>query len=226
MTLDAALRRRLQGVALRGLASAAQALAGDDPEAVCQTLRRWNAHQHRELPWLAGPGLSALRRTGVTPPPAGDLKTVERFLVGAETDPQAVMAAVDRCVAEAGERGAPLPPDASGALADAVDRFFDLLVAAFAQLHQPVGAGHRRKVDEIIALWQDRLDEAADDIEERAKVLSGEHRVAAPPPKPAWGSRDRPGCALAFVVIALLTAAVLVWAVMQGWPAQPVDFGL
>ena len=211
---------------VRGLADAAGALAGDDPDAVCRTLRRWNEHQQRELPWLAGPGLSALRRTGVTPPPAGDLKTVERFLVGVETDPQAVRAAIDRCVAAAGDPGPPLPPDAIGALDDAVRRFFELLVRAFTELHQSVRTGHRRNADEIIALWQDRLDAAAEDIDERAKVLSGERPVSAPRPKPARGSRDHPGCALAFVVIALLTAAVLVWAVVHGWPAQPVEFGL
>ena len=209
-----------------GLVSGAQALAGDDPEAVCATLRRWHEHQQRELPWLAGPGLSALRRAGVSAPSDGDLRIVQRFLVGAESDAQSVLRAIERCAAEAGDPGPPMPPDARGALADAVDRFFDLLTAAYAQVHVPVRTGHRRDADDVIALWQPRLDDAADDVDERAKVVTGEHAVRSAPAKLAWGSRDRPGCALAFVVVALLVAAGLVWSVMNGWPAEPIPFGL
>jgi hypothetical protein len=213
-------------VVVRGLAGAARALVGEDPEAVCATLRRWSEHQQRELPWLAGPCLSAVHRAGVTVPSTGHLHVVQRFLVGAEAEPDTVLAAIDHCLAEVGDAGPELPPDARGALAAAVDRFFELLTSAYAQLHHPVRTGHRRDAEDVIALWQPRLDDAADDVDERAKVLTGQRQVAPPPSKPPRGTRDRPGCALVFVVLALLTAFLLVSAVLQGWPAQPVDFGL
>ena len=219
------MRRRVSSIVIRGLASAAQALAGSDAEAVCATLRRWTERQQRELPWLAGPALSAVRRAGVTVESGGSLRVVQRFLVGAEADAGAVRGAVHRCLDEAGDAGPPLPPDAAGALAQAVEHFFDLLTTVYAELHEPVRSGHRRDAEDVIARWQSRLDDAADEIDERAKVLTGERSVTAAAPKPGWGNRDRPGCALGFVVVALLTAAVLVWAVMHGWPAQPLEFG-
>ena len=150
---------------------------------------------------------------------------VQRFLIGAESDAEAVMAAIDGCVAEAGDPGPPIPPDARGAVADAVDRFFDLLAAAYARMHEPARSGHRRDLDDLVAQWQPRLDEAATDVEERAKVLAGRTPAVPVAAKRPWGTRDRPGCALGFVVVALVTAAALVWAVLHGWPAEPVSFG-
>jgi hypothetical protein len=191
---------------------------------VCATLRRWIDHQQRELPWLAGPCLSAVHRVGVTPPSGGDLRIVQRFLVGAEADAPTVIEAINRCIAAAGDPGPALPPDAQGALAAAVERFFELLTAAYGQLHAAVRTGHRRDTEKVIAQWQERLDDAADDVDERAQVLSGERPTIAPAPKPSWGNRDRPGCALTFVVVALLTAAALVWGVLSGWPAEPFPF--
>lgn len=221
--MDAALRRRLRTVSVHGLASAAGALAGDDLEAVCATLRTWSAQGQGELPWLAGPGLSAVRRAGAAVPFDEDLKVIERFLVGAQADAHIVEAAVDRCAEHAGDPGPALPPDAGGALAEAVEHFFELLTGAYAQLHAPVRGAHRRDADQVLAQWRPRLDEAGDEAQERAKVLTGERPVATARRKPARGSRDRPGCAIAFVGAALLTAAVMVWAVLHGWPAQPVD---
>ena len=219
------MRRRVLHIVIGGLASAAQALAGNDAEAVCAMLRRWNERGQRELPWLAGPALSAVGRAGVVVTPDGSVRVVQRFLVGAEADAGAVLGAIDRCLAEAADAGPALPPDAAGALADAVEHFFDLLTALYAELHDPVRTGHRRDAEDLIARWQPRLDDAADDVDERAKVLTGERRVTTSAPKRAWGTRDRPGCAVGFVVVALLTAAVLVWAVMHGWPAQPLELG-
>ena len=101
----------------------------------------------------------------------------------------------------------------------------ELLVSVYGELHAAVRSGHRRDTDELIARWQPRLDDAADEVDDRAKLLSGQR----PPPvraKRPWGTRDRPGCALAFVALALVAAAAMVWAVLQGWPAEPVSFGL
>ena len=193
---------------------------------MCAALRRWRDHQQRELPWLAGGFLSAVGRAGVSVASTPDLRAVQRFLVGAEADADAVGAAINGCLDAAGEPGPAVAPDARGALVQASDHYLELLTTAYTQLHQPVRTGHRRDADDVVRLWQTRLDDAADAVDERAKVLTGERPTTAVPRKPARGTRDRPGCALGFVAIALLAAAALVWAVLNGWPVEPLPFDL
>lgn len=191
---------------------------------MCGSLGRWRDNQQRELPWLAGGAFSALQRVSVTPPTGAGVQMIERFLVGGERDAATVQDAVNRCLGAVGDPGPPLPPDARGALVDAVERFFDLLGDVYGELHPVVRDGHRRYVDQTLAQWQRRLDAAADDIEERALLLAGFHTPIPPPPKRPRGSRDHPGVALAFVVLALLGAGVMLYAVLHGWPMEPFDF--
>ena len=189
-------------------------------------LGKWRDNQQRELPWLAGAAFSALQRANVKPPAGAGVKTLERFLVGVERDENVVLDAINRCVAAVGDPGPPLPLDARGALVDAVERFFDLLADVYAALHPVVRDGHRRYVDQVLDQWQPRLDAAAADIEDRALRLSGVNRPVGAPAKRPRGSRDRPGVALLFVVLALLGAAVMLYAVLHGWPMEPFDFAL
>lgn len=208
-------------MAKRGLLRAAQRLAGDDIETVCATFAQWRQHSQRELPWLAGPAFSALNAIDV-PPPAGDqVRVLERFLVGAETDPGRVRTAIVACSGET--LPAPQPPDARGALVDAVDRFFGELTQTYDELHQAIRDGHRRYADDTVAARQPALDAAADAIEDRSLVLRGLAHVAPPPARKV---RDRGAFAVVFAALALMTAAVVVWLVLQGWPMQPVPFDL
>ena len=206
----------------RGLARAAQSFAGGDPAAVCQTLQRWRERGDRELPWLAGPAFTALGTLGLPPPDGEDVTTVERFLVGAETDPAHLTDAITAL--DGLSVSVSLPPDFRGALVDAVDRFYEVLSQAYAALHPEVVAGHRRSVDDVVERWGPRLDEAAHDISERIQVLSGTPRT--PAGRPRRRPPDRAGVATAFVLIALLVAATVIWMVMQGWPMESVDFGI
>ena len=210
---------------MRGLAAAADALAGDDIAAVCRTTARWRDRGQRELPWLAGPCLSALRKVDVAPPKGSDVMLVQRFLVGAETEPAPVAEAVQRCRAQRGDQAPPLPPDARGALVDAVEHFFNTLVAAYGQAHEGARSGHRRDVDQALASWQERLDQAAEEVDDRTQVLLGLRAARSAPTRRRRRHPDRPAFATGFVLIALLTALVVMWLVLQGWPAQPVSFG-
>ena len=210
----------MTAVAKHGLVRAAERLAGEDLDAVCRTFAQWRSRSQRELPWLAGPAFSALGAVAIPPPAGEDVRVVERFLLGAETDPQRVRASIEACKADAEEPVAQ-PPDARGALLAAVERFFDVLGETYAQLHRPVRDGHRRYVDEAVSERQPALDLAASDIRERTLVLRGRAPVVAPPPRRV---PDRAGLALGFVLLALLTAATIVWLVLQGWPMEPVPF--
>lgn len=202
---------------------AAQRLAGDDAGAVCEALALWRSRGHDELPWLASPGLSVLADLGVTGPAGADLQVLERFLLGAESDADQVLASIDRAVADAGPSAAAPPPDARGALVDVTERFFDLLDEGYREISGAVRRRHRGEVDGLISAWQPRLDEAAADIEARAEVLRQGRPRAAPSPKPV---KERAALAAGFVVLALLTAGVMLWLVLQGWPMEPVSFGL
>ena len=208
-------------MAKRGLLRAAQRLAGDDIDAVCRTFEQWRKHSQRELPWLAGPAFSALNVIAVAPPDGEEVRVLERFLVGAETDPGRVRTAIVACSGEA--LPAPQPPDARGALVDAVDRFFIELGETYTELHQAIRDGHRRYADDTFAQRQPALDDAADAIEERTLVLRGRAHVQPPPGRPV---RDRGAFAVVFAALALLTAGVVVWLVLQGWPMQRVPFDL
>ena len=187
-------------------------------------LGRWRDNQQRELPWSAGAAFSALHRVDVPPPSGASVQTLERFLVGGERNPDAVRDAINRCHSALGQPAPPLPPDAQGALVAAVERFFDLLADLYGALHPVVRDGHRRYVDQVLAQWQPRLDAAAAEIDERAEVLAGLHTPWTPPAKRHRGSKDRPGVALAFVVLAVLGAALMLYAVLNGWPMEPFEF--
>lgn len=203
---------------------AAERLAGNHAEEVCSKLQLWRDRGQRELPWLAGPAFSALASVSVAPPEGADLTVLKRFLIGMEADAPLVLESIDRCAVEAGPPGPPLPPDARGALVDATDRFFDLLAEAYGSMHTTVRTGHRRYVEDLLAEWQPRLDEAAADIKERADVLQGRRRpAAAPPRKPV---PERSGLAAFFVLLALLGATAVLWLVVQGWPLVPVGFDI
>ena len=206
----------------RGLAHAAQSLAGRDVAGVCAVLQRWRERGDGELPWLAGPAFTAMGTLGLPPPDGEHVTTVERFLIGAETDPsrltQAMAALADLSVTVT------LPPDFRGALVESVDRFYEVLAEAYAALHDEVLAGHRRSVEDLIEQWQPQIDDAAHDISERIQVLSGTPRTNIGPPRRRQS--DRAGVAMAFVMIALLVAATVMWMVMQGWPMESVDFGI
>ena len=186
-------------------------------------MRRWRERDHRELPWLAGDIFSAFSAAGVPSPSGRDTHVLGRFLVGAETDVDAVRDAIDR--AGSAPQGPPLPPDARGALVDAVDHAFDELVKLYTALHPVVRDGHRRYVDEVLDDHRSRMDAAVADVHERARVLAG---VAQPPPPPRRrrGPKDRNGVAIAFVLLALFGAMVMVYLVLQGWPLVSYDFPL
>lgn len=208
-------------MAKRGLVRAAQRLAGDDLDAVCGTFAQWRQRSQRELPWLAGPAFSALSAIDVSPPAGEDVRTLERFLVGAETDAGRVRTAIAACSAE----GLPSaqPPDARGALVDAVERFFGLLAEVYAELNPSVREGHRRYANDTVDRRVDDLDEAAAVIEERTLVLRGRAHVPAPPVRKV---RDRSAFAVVFAALAVAVAAVVVWLVLQGWPMAPVPFDI
>ena len=200
---------------------AAARLAGDDTDQVCASLRQWQERGERELPWLAGAGLSALGRVAAAPTGGTELQVLERFLVGGETDPERVRIAL--AILEVREdRDLPaLPPDARGGLAAAVARFFEVLGLAYAACHRAVRDGHRRRVDEIVAQWQPQLDSAAAVINERAQVLTGRTpHVAVPAPRFV---PDRLGLAVGYAVLAVLGASAVLWLVLQGWPMKTVD---
>ena len=211
----------MTAVAKRGLLRAAQRLAGDDIEAVCRTFEQWRVRSQRELPWLAGPAFSALSTIDVAPSAGDHVRVLERFLVGAETDAGKIRTAIVTCSGE--PLPAPQPPDARGALVEAVERFFAELGDIYAEMHHSVRDGHRRYADDTIAARQSDLDAAAAAIEERTLVLRGLARVAPPPARTV---RDRAAFAVVFAALALLTATVVVWLVLQGWPMQPVPFDL
>ena len=181
----------------------------------------WRERGERELPWLAGPGLSALGRVAAAPAGGTELQVLERFLVGGETDPERVHIAL--AILEVREdRSLPeVPPDARGALAASAARFFDLLGMAYAACHRAVRDGQRRRVDDIVAQWQPQLDSAAAVIDERAQVLTGRPpHVAVPAPRFV---PDRLGLAVGFAVLAVLSAGAVLWLVLQGWPMKSVD---
>ena len=208
-------------MAKRGLVRAAQRLAGDDLAAVCRTFEQWRQRPQRELPWLAGPAFSALNAIDVPPPAGDDVRTLERFLVGAETDAARVRTAIVSCSAE----GLPAaqPPDARGALVDAVERFFAVLGDVYEELHASIRNGHRRYADDTVEQRQDDIDEAAAAIEERTLVLRGLVHVPAPPARPV---RDRGAFAVVFAALAVAVAAMVVWLVLQGWPMEPLPFDI
>ena len=211
-------------VAQRGLARAARRFAGPTPAEVCATLAGWQERGHRELPWLAGPAFSGLGRLSVPAPSGSDAQLLERFLIGAQSDAAQVEAAIQRCFAAAGDTASAYPPDARGALVTAVERFFDLLAEAYAELSTVVRDGHRRYADQTVDQWRPRLDAAAADIAERVAVLLGQVERPKPPVKRPWGSKDRPWVAFGFVVVALLTAGLVLYMVLHGWPMEPFDF--
>lgn len=190
---------------------------------VSATLQRWRERGDRELPWLAGPAFTALGKLRMTPPHGEDVTAIERFLIGAETD----QARVSEAIAALGSASVTvsLPPDFRGALVESVDRFFELLGEAYGAISDEVLAGHRRTVDTLADQWQERLDEAAHDIQDRIHVLIGARRPAASGRKPRRHP-DRVGVAVAFVVIALAVATTVLWMVLQGWPMQSIDFGI
>ena len=207
-------------MAKHGLLLAAERLAGEDLEAICRTFAQWQNRSQRELPWLAGPAFSALGAVAIPPPAGEDVRVLERFLLGAETDPQRVRSAIALCRADV-QVAPPQPPDARGALVAAVERFFSILSETYAQMHRPIRDGHRRYLDDAVEERQSALDLAASDIRERTLVLQGRSPAVKPPPRRV---PDRAGLALGFVLLALLTAATVVWLVLQGWPMTPVPF--
>lgn len=152
------------------------------------------------------------------------MTVVERFLIGAETRPEHVEDAVVALELEGLRPEPPLPPDARGVLLDAVDRYYALLGDAYGEVSAEVQLGHRRTTDTLLEQWQVRLDQAADEIEERVLVLVGTPRAAPAPARRRV--RDHAGLALGFVLIALGLAATVIWLVLQGWPMQPVDLGI
>ena len=194
------------------------------PDEVCAALSGWQERGHRELPWLAGPAFSALGRLSVPAPSGTDAQVLERFLIGAPSDAAQVSGAIQRCSDARDDTPNAYPPDARGALVTAVERFFDLLADAYAELSTVVRDGHRRYADQTIEQWRPRLDAAAADIQERVAVLLGEVERPAPPVKRPWGSKDRPWVAFGFVVVALLTAGLVLFMVLHGWPMEPFDF--
>lgn len=159
-------------------------------------------------------------------PPRPAVRTVGRFLVGAETDADAVLDAVDRCIALAGDEGPPLPPDARGVLIDATDRFFDLLSEAYGDVHTAVRRDDPGAADRAVDRWQIELRGAAEDVDDRAAVLRGLRPTPANGPRDGRSPADHPGLAMAFVALAIVTAAVVMWLVLHGWPAQSPRFGV
>jgi len=190
---------------------------------VCAALRSWRQHGQRELPWLAGPVFSALGAASLPAPTGPDVTTLERFLLGVETDPVRVSSAID-AVSAAGADAPTLPPDARGTLVDAVEEFFTTLATVYATVSDTVREGHRRYVDDQIAEAQPRLDAAVALVHERARLLG---RVEQPTPKRrvTRHHRDRNAVAIGFVLLALIGACVMVYAVLMGWPMEPLDFG-
>ncbi|MPZ74823.1 MAG: hypothetical protein GEU74_16700 [Nitriliruptorales bacterium] len=220
------MRSHLGAVAKHALAAAAHVLGGDDPDAVHTNFGWWRQTGQRELPWLAGPGLSALTELGVPPPAGDDVRVLQRFLVGAEADPRTVNVAFERDTQTAARPGPSVPPDARAALVATVERYFALLVEAYAELHQPIVAGDRQSAEVVCERWRTRLDDAARKIEERGQVVLGLRRPVAARSGPARQTHDHPGWAVGFVVLAVCIAALLLWAVSQGWAMDSVDFGI
>lgn len=176
------------------------------------------------MPWLAGGGLSALAALGVAPPAGHDVQVLQRFLVGAEVDPRAVVLAVEQ--AAASPPTAPqVPPDARGALLHTVERFFALLAEAYGDLHGPAATGDRATFDQRSEMWRERLDDAARHLEERGRVVRGEHQPAAATAR-RRRRQDHAGLAILYVALALTIAALMLWAVAHGWPVESVDFGV
>lgn len=193
---------------------------------MCATFTSWRRFQQRELPWLAGPGLSALAELGVAPEVDQDLTVVSRFLIGGDADPTGVNLAIKHD-AQAEPSSGTVPPDARAALVACVERYFTLLVDAYAQLHPAVRDGRRRDADALCEHWQERLDEAAEQIEERGRVVLGlrQPAIAADHDQPTRRQRrDRTTPTVIFVAIALTLAAMMVYAVLQGWPVEPLPF--
>lgn len=192
---------------------------------MCATFAAWRAAGHRDIPWLAGPGLSALAELDVPPPSGEDVQVLQRFLVGADADPRSVNLAVDHDAAETLDTPE-VPPDARAALVASVERFFALLVAAYAELRHAVVTDDREGVDTLAVQWQTRLDDAAQQIEERGRVVRGLRQPAATTPTAPRKRRDHAGLAIVFVAMALTIAALMLWAVSHGWPVESVDFGI
>lgn len=193
-------------------------------------MRRWGERGDRELPWLAGPAFSVLGALSVTIAADEDARVLERFLAGAPSDPAQVRRAVAAELSTEPTTEA-VPPDARGAVIDAAERFFNLLGQAYTALHEPVREAHRRYADEVVEAWRPRLDVAAQQLDERVQTLLGRPQpvVAAtsnlvpPPPRRA---RDHPGFAVVFVTLAVTTAVVMLWLVLQGWPMTDVGLPL
>jgi hypothetical protein len=197
------------------------------PDQVCATFTRWRMYDQRELPWLAGPGLSALAELEVIPEADDDLRVVQRFLVGGDADPARDALPIEHDAASATSTGT-VPPDARAALVSCVERYFALLEEAYGELHPAVRDGRRRDVDALCERWQERLDEAADQIEERGRVVRGLRRpeVAAAHPAPQRRHRrfDRPAATAIFLILAFTAAGMMLYAVLQGWPMAPLPF--
>ena len=195
---------------------------------MCATFTRWRRYEQRELPWLAGPGLSALAELEVVPEGDDDLRVVQRFLVGGDADPTGVDLAIEHD-AHAQPSTGTVPPDARAALVACVERFFALLADAYAELHPGVRDGRRRDVDDLCERWQARLDEAAAQIEERGRVVRGLRRpevASSHPPPERRRRRDRPAATIVFLIIAFTAAAMMLYSVLQGWPVGPLPFDI
>lgn len=173
MSSSEALRAELEYRCLSGLGEVAGALAGEDPAVVCETFERWETEARRPWPWLAGMCWAALEPLGLAFP-SGDRDAVVagRLLVGTETDPLAVLTAI-----EALREREPPPHGASATaggssqavmqhrrLTSAVDAFWASFLRATRRLHEHVREGDREGADDLVVSTRRRLEELAERV--------------------------------------------------------------
>jgi hypothetical protein len=151
-----------------------------------------------------------------------DLQVLQRFLVGAATDAEAVRGVLARRSDAMARPVARAPSDAASALIDSVARFFTVLGDAYEALRPVLAAGDRDDVEQVVASWQPRLDNAAAAINQRVRALTSPPPPTIPLPAPRRVP-DRSWLALLFIILALLGAGAVLWAVQRGWPMTPVD---
>lgn len=166
-----AVRADFEHRCLQGLGEAAAALAGEDPAVVCGTFERWEAERRRPWPWLAGMCWAALEPFGIAFPD-GDRHAVVagRLLVGSETDPLAVSAAIEALR----NRPSPAAPPKGSRNTDsqaviqhrrlcaAVDAYWAAFMRAARRLHEHVREGDRAGADDLVVATRRRLEELAD----------------------------------------------------------------
>lgn len=191
-----ALRADLEHRCLRGLGEVAAALAGEDPTVVCDTFTRWEQEARRPWPWLAGMCWAALEPLGLAFPD-GDRHAVVagRLLVGGETDPVAVLAAVESLRGRRPPSGVAraVGPDSQAImrqqrLASAVDAFWSAYRRAARRLHEYVREGDRAGADDLVVSTRRRLEELAERVAGLAEASVPPAGTAGPPGgRPATG---------------------------------------